>query len=714
MRFLNKYILLFLLLIFAVSGNAQNSDNNLLIPYLKNDKWGLCDAKKSVKIKPQFDELFSINPYFLAIKNEQQEILDSKGKTIASDYLFATTIDKDSYLFFKQAPVHSVSDISVYCNFTRYTTSYYLYKLQNNKLTKLTEGTIDAMVKLLPHLNKKNAPSFYVITENGLMGIYDIVKQQFLIEPKYKHIHIPEGNYIIAYNDFNDLEIKHYNGSSLPKNKSYMNKNIIEILDNGYYVVIPEGENVKKHANYKRDLRTPEGKTVIENGLNMRVLKGIDMIQCQIESTLKGNERLSNYYDFQGNLLLSEIREYKMSSPNLLGIFGKGYDNLIGLYNYKTQKMVWKNDFPETPKVKLVHHSDFGFSEIEVDTTFYYFDDKGNNLVKTGGYNRYYNRYKKAKTIKILPSYRDFENPYKYKYFTAIRSSEKQPFVIYDENYRKMENMQDFLGNFDSKIYAFKEHDKWKLGNFDGLVLPEQYDSITFTKTDHNFRLYKNGTSQIYLKKAKKLIPAYDYDDAIGYEHHDYYLGIKYLENLKRGQDHRFYKYLKCRVDLIDNNGNVVYSFTNNPEIGIKYTLTKTNQIIEYPDDNKYFYFRIHDTKTKEVINTKERFLRFESYKDMPVVAVLANDNVRDDGKKGLWNINKQEWIIPLSTESKSYQSNEMDFHNQNDTLKTLALTEITDNPEYYKNRSIFSSPEPQRFYTIIGYIGIDGTFYAD
>ncbi|HLW62502.1 MAG TPA: hypothetical protein VKY33_03795, partial [Flavobacterium sp.] len=115
---------------------------------------------------------------------------------------------------------------------------------------------------------------------------------------------------------------------------------------------------------------------------------------------------------------------------------------------------------------------------------------------------------------------------------------------------------------------------------------------------------------------------------------------------------------------------------------------------------------------TKEVINMKERFLRFENYKDMPVVAILASDNVRDDGKKGLWNINKQEWLIPLSTESKSYQSNEVDFHNQNDTLKTLALTEITDNPEYYK--SSFFSNEPQRFYTIIGYIGIDGTFYAD
>lgn len=710
MRFSNKYILLFLLLIFAVSGNAQNSDNNLLIPYLKNDKWGLSFKDKSIKITPQYDVIAIIHPYFLAQKEEELFVLNSEGTVLSSDFYYIGEIDQEqSYLFFK---LHNNTDsLSVSGKFIQYNSSFHLYKLENNHFTLLIDLPSNAVVNKTPSIGRKVLPNLYIITKNGLHGVYDVKNENVLVEPKYKHLHIPEGNYIIAYNDAEDMEIRHINGSTLPKNKAYINHDISEILDNGYFITTSEGEVPKKYANYKRDLRTPEGKTVIGNGY-IEVLKNIGMIRCQVESTLKGNERLSNYYDFQGNLLLSEIREYKKSSPNLLGIFGKGYDNLIGLYNYKTRKMVWKNDFPETPKVKLVHHSDFGFSEIEVDTTFYYFDDKGNNLMKTGGYNRYYNRYKKAKTIKILPSYRDFENPYKYKYFTAIRSSEKQPFVIYDENYRKMENMQDFLGNFDSKIYAFKEYDKWKLGNFDGLVLPEQYDSITFTKTDRNFRLYKNGTSQIYLKKAKKLIPAYDYDDAIGYEHHDYYLGIKYLENLKRGQDHRFYKYLKCRVDLIDDNGNVVYSFTNNPEIGLKYTLTKTNQIIEYPDDNKYFYFRIHDTKTKEVINMKERFLRFENYKDMPVVAILASDNVRDDGKKGLWNINKQEWIIPLSTESKSYQSNEMEFHNQSDTLETIALTEITDNPEYYK--SGFFSNEPQRFYTIIGYIGIDGTFYAD
>lgn len=710
----NKISIFIVCTLFFINGNSQNvNKNDLLIPYYKNNKWGLSNIKKTVKIEPKFGELFYIPPYFLVDKNEKQDILDSNGKSISSDYLYVQAIGKDSYLFFKKAPTHIASNVSAYYNFAQYTTSYYLYKLENNKLTKLTEGTTDAFFKLSPYLNRKTS-NLYVITQDDLMGIYDISKQKYLIDPKYKNIHIPEGNHIIAYNDSNNMEIKHINGSLLPKNKSYINKNIAQILDNGYYIVTPENESPKKYGNYKRDLQTPDGKTVIEGGLNMKVLTDIDMIQCQIESTIKGNEQLYNYYDLQGNLLLSEIREYKMSSPNLMAVFGKGYDNLVGLYNYKSRKMVWENDFPKTSKVKFYVNYDFGVTQIEVDTTFHYIDDKGKSLMNISGYRRYNSQYKKAKTLKITPQYNP-EDPYKYKYLTALRDSEDKPFAIYDENYKKVENMQEFLGNSRTETYAFKEYDKWKLADFDGLVLPEQYDSITFTKTDYNFRLYKNGKSQIYLKKLKKLLPAYDYDDAIGYEHHNYYLGIKYLENLKRGQDYRFYKYLKCQVDLIDDKGNVIYSFVNTPEIGIKYALTKTNQIIEYPEDNKYFHFRVHDTKSKKIKNIKERILRFESYKDMPVLAVLGSDNIVDDKLRGLWNINKHEWIRNLSKESKTYQSHEIDFNNKKETLKTLSITEVTDNPDYWKNRSaLFFEEPPQRFYNIIGYISIDGTFYAE
>lgn len=699
---------------FGLFVNAQPSlKNNILIPYYQNNEWGLSLKDKSVKVIPQYDAIVCIYPYFLAQKDDVIEILNDKGKSIGKDYLYVGEIKKDtSYLFIKESTNPSETYILEGNNILRYENSFYLYKLENNKFKKLTDETSDAIIVKIRN-GRAITPNLFFVTKNGLTGVYDVVKERYLIEPKYKNFRIPNGDYIIAYNSENDLEIKHKTGTLLPKNPSYLNNEITEILDNGYYIVSLEGQkNLNGYGNHRWDLRTPEGKTVINGGLNMRVLKDIGMIRCPIENTLKENKPLYNYYDLQGNLLLSEIRDYKMSSPNLIGIFGKGYDNLIGLYNYKSRKMVWENNFPETSKVKLIHNSDFGFSQIEVDTTFYYFDDKGNNIAKTGGYNRHYNRYKMAKTIKVSAPYNP-DNPFKYKYFTALRNSEKKPFVIYDENYQKVENMQDFLGNFNQNIYAFKENNKWKLADFDGLVLSEQYDSITFTKTEYNFRLYKDGKSQIYLKKAKKLIPAYDYDDAIGYEHHDYYLGIKYLEKLRRGDDYRGYKYLKCQVDLIDNKGNVVYSFINDPEIGIKYALTKTNQIIEYPDDNKYFYFRIHNTKTKEIKDIKERFLYFESYKDMPVVAVLASESIVDDGKKGLWNINKEEWIRPLKKESITYQSQEIDFLYQKEKLNALSLIEVTDNPEYYKNPSFFSG-EPQRFYTIMGYIGIDGTFYVD
>lgn len=686
-------------------------NKKVLVPYLKNNEWGLSNLDKKIVVTPKYNEITYINPYFLARKDSLIKVLNSEGKLIGSDFIFLTTIQpKNIYLFIKEAPIHNKSNTSGDYHLARYATSFYLYKLKNNKFSQLTNGTSDALLIENINTNRKTANLFFV-TANNLTGVYDVQNEKYLINPKYKNFHIPEGNFIIAYNNENDLEVRNKNGSLLSQNTNYVNKNITKILDNGYYVTVPNGEDPKTSINYKRNLLTPEGKIVIKEGLNMRVLEVIDMIQCQIESTIKEHEKLYNYYDLQGNLLLSEIKEYQISSPNLLGIYGKGYNNLIGLYNYKTREMVWKNDFKENSKVKLEHHYDFGFSELDVDTTFYYFDDKGNNLMKVGGYNRHYNRYKKAKTIKITPPYNP-EDPFKYRYLTALRNSEEKPFEIYNEKYQKVDNIQDFLGNSSTETYAFKENNKWKLGNFDGLVFKEQYDSITFTKTDFNFRLYKNGKSQIYLKKAKKLIPAFDYDEAIGYEHYNYYLGIKYLEKLKHWQDYRNYDQLKCKIDLIDSKGNIIYTFINTPEIGLKYALTKTNQIIEYPEDNKYFHFRIHNTKTKEIKDIKERILYLENYKDMPVVAILASDNIVDDNTRGLWNINKNEWLRTLTKESITYQSQEVEFTNNKEIVETLALIEIKDNPNY--KQDFFFAEEPRRIRKIIGYISIDGTFFAE
>ncbi|MBA5791812.1 hypothetical protein H1R17_11355 [Flavobacterium sp. xlx-214] len=704
-----KILLLSILISFKTI--AQKHKTDILVPYFKNNKWGLVTDSKTVKIPPKYDALIYIHPYYLAQKDSITDILDINGKSIGKNYLYVGEIKKDkSYLFIENASIHAQSNIYGENSINQYDSSFYLYKLENNQFTKLTDATSDALLANIRN-GRLITPNFFFVTKNGLSGVYDIVKERYLIEPKYKNFHVPKGNYIIAYNDEKNIVIKHQNGTTLAKNASYLNKNIIEILDNGYCIITPEDQNPKKTVHHKLDLVSPEGKTVIKNGLNMRVLTDIGMIICQNETTLKEYERLYNYYDLKGNLLLTDVSEHKMSSPNLLGIFGKEYDKLNGLYNYKTRKMVWENSFTEKEKVRLVHHFDFGFSQIEVDTTFFFINDQGTNVMSIGGYNRSYNLYNRAKTIKISPPYNP-EDPFKYKYLTALRTSEKKPFVIYDENYKKAENIQEFLGNSDQNIYAFKEFDKWKLADFDGLVLSDKYDSITYTKTDHNFRLYKNGQSQIYLRKAKKLIPVFDYDDAIGYEHHNYYLGIKYLEKLKRGDDYRSYKYLKCQVDLIDTKGNIIYSFNNDPDISISYALTATNQIVEYPEDNKYFHFRIHNTKTKEIKTMKERILSFENYKDMPVLVNLASDNIVDDHKRGLWNINKYEWIRTLTKENISYQSQEIDFYNEKERLNTLSLIEVKDNPDYKPD--IFLREKSRRINTIIGYINIDGTFYTE
>ncbi|WP_430612589.1 hypothetical protein [Flavobacterium sp. JP2137] len=705
-HFLSAAILGLFLLVSFSAFSQKSKQSSVLIPYNQDGKWGLSRTDKSFVIAPQYDELTYHAPYFFARKGEQRDILSADGAVIGSFDLLIGAIDENRFLIFKEAATPVPSDIfSNRRTFQQYETSFLLYKLENDQLTLLSEASNDAYL-LMPAADKTKIPQLYVLTKNGLSGVYDVAAERFLIEPAYKHLHFPLGNVIIAFNEADDMVVKHRDGTTLPTSIWYAKRELMEVLDNGYFTTVVAGADPAKVPtyNYKLDFRTPDGTIKIKEGNDLKVKPEIDMLVC--ETIDSDGNHLNNLYDLEGNLLLADVLEYDNYYPNLLHVYGAGYENFLGLYNYKKRKMVWKNDFPKTAKVKI--ETRYGIPKIAVDTTTYFIDDQGRTLMRIGQHSSYFARVLELmKTIKVYRN-SSAQAPYKEKKYTAFRDSKEQPFAIYDENYRKVTTMDEYLSNIDGEIIAFRKGNNWGLSDVDQNLVPVQYDSITYSNVYYNFRLYKDGKAQLYLKDAKKILPAEGYDDGIAYRDHNFFLGIKYERNAGFDLNPISYKYLKCQVDLLDDKGKVLYSFKKTSDLKIDFALTASNQIIAFSEDNQYTHFFIHDTQTKKITEVSDRFAGFERLNGRPVIATFYTDKGQE-----VWNINTWERIKTLNESRGLYKSKSVLFQNGAVQLPALALIEVVErpNPEYERN---FFANQRTRTETVIGYMSVNGTFYGN
>lgn|GEM_PF-2498208 len=724
------------LFLFSNRLSAQEK-SDVLIPYLKNGKWGLCTKDKAIKVIPIYDNVNLEAPYFFAVKNNAIKALDLQGRVIDSFQQFLR-LGKDSFLCFSFSGNYDSSAIFTNNpNLMQFDTSFNVRLLHDNKSIRFVDGTVDALitVKSISPINQSES-DFLFVNHNGKTGLYDIRENYFAILPKYTKYHVINDNIVIAQDENGQMETWDLTVGKLKNNSNYLDENVTEIWSNGNYVRAASGQGEKSWSSiqFKWDLLAPSGKVLLSacQSLNANAETGI--ISCI--DTLNSSFTPYSLYDFNGKLLLKGVRKFDYDFKNLLSIYGPGYEQFIGLYNFKLHKFVWENNYPASVKVKLFR--DMPLPRIEVDTMTYFIDDQGNKLLTLGNYNRYY-----AKAFQLMKNVNIYKpkmgnQTFKEQKYTAIRPNINVPFSIYDENYRKIEKMDDFLGNDNQVLYAFKKNKKWGLANWDSVIIQPIYDSIRITKSYRNFLMTKDNRRYIYLSKVKKLLPADGYDDAIGYSGHNCFLGIKYLDTFKRGEDWRWAKQLKCRLDLMDSTGKVLYSTVVNPEFNLDYALTKNNKIIELAEDNRYNYFYVYDPSEDTTVRIEKKFAGFETFQDLPVVIKFRNK----DGSLELLNANDLkpinykvgQFVFPDSASKKSaaffsdfqdngdltsFSSRPVQFSNGSDTLNCLALMQNTKtpNPDYLNPKVLFTSQFSSPFnreHKVIGYISVDGVLYVD
>lgn len=701
------------LFLFSNRVSAQDKQD-VLIPYLKNGKWGLCTKEKVIKVISIYDNLNLEVPYYFAVENNAIKALDSQGRVVDSFQQFLR-LGEDSFLCFRFSSHYDSSAIFTNNpNLMQFDTSFNVHLLHDNKSIRFVDGTVDALiaVKSISLINQSK-PDFLFVNQNGKTGLYDIRKNHFLISPKYTKYHVINDNIVIAQDENGQMETWDLTFGKLKNNPNYLNENVTEIWSNGNYVRPTSGQSEKSRNSirYKWDLVASTGKVLLSACQNLKANTETGIISCV--DSINSNGEIYSLYDFNGKFLMKNVRKFKQDFTNLLSIYGLGYEQFVGLYNIKTKRFVWKNNNPDSVRVKLF--TDMPIPKIEVDTITYFVNDQGKILDSYSNYRlNYVDAIQLAKTIQVFKPKSDFE-PYREDKFVAIRANKKLTFQIYDEGYEKVDKMDDFLGNSSKGIYAFKKDGKWGFADIDHVIYPPEYDSVQLTQSYRNFLMTKNGMNYIYLPKANKILPATGYDDAIAYADHNYYLGIKYLDTLKRGENWSTCKRLKTRLDLIDSVGNVVYSKILKPEFNLDYALTKNNKIIERAEDSRYNYFYIYDPSKDTAVQIEKKFAGFESFQDLPVLLKFYNE----DGNIDILIANSLLPIQHGNGERVFFTSEPVQFRNNKDTVNCIKLIEISEkeNPDYLK--ILVNAPEKSmnpwiRTEKVIGYISIDGVLYVD
>lgn len=87
--------------------------NNLLIPYLKDNKWGFCDYNKNIVIQNSFDDVNFFTKYDLAVVecDKKEFIINKKGLGISKSYDYIS-IKNDKIAIIKEQNKYSVINLN--------------------------------------------------------------------------------------------------------------------------------------------------------------------------------------------------------------------------------------------------------------------------------------------------------------------------------------------------------------------------------------------------------------------------------------------------------------------------------------------------------------------------------------------------------------------------------------------------------------------------
>ncbi|GEM_PF-1633069 len=706
-----------ILLLLSLCTLLHSNAGEALIPYRKSAKWGLCTKGKKIIIPATYKEISFLPPYYFATDaNDKLLIFDLDGKKLGSCDDFEWVNGTDSFLVWSETELISEDNISApfRAQFSAYEKGYDLYLLHKNSLSKLTEGTVVAsLVSPGDKAFDKVQPDVFFVVKGNKTGVYHLARNTWIIPPAYDHFIVPEGNRIIAFNEGEAIKVFDYDGKECPANPHYKDTNICQIFDDGNFLRIspdtpdtafPKG---KKRAKAAFEIVAATGNILQHNLTGVEVLPKYQLILAG--TTASGYTR--NLYNSQGKLLLADARIAGTYNEHILA-FNDQNNRLKTIYSAKTKDFVWQNIFPDD--ISISFDSD-AFPGIKTVDSYFVLDDAGKVLMS-------YDRRKESafmakRTYQVI--YEKQDGTTAVQKFLALRPSKNEKLRYYDQQYRELKDIDSMLPARGSVI-AYSKNGKWVVADHLLQPLTEAFDSARYTYSYENFMLFKEGKQYIYLVKARRLLPATGYDDAVGYAHHNTFLGLKYGTALAPNQSNELYTSTNCQIDLLDAGGKVHYSLRNNDQayFNIDYQLTANNLIVATGGSSRLRYSEITDPKNpaKKLEQPAGLLTDKPDYHEMPVLFNWYDPELKKT------KILTAASFSPVPFEKSGtedldnrlfYRYAPKDFVNGNNIIRCIEVTEIREksNPDYR-----MAGPAQRRIRTeiIIGYISLDGVCYFD
>ncbi len=706
-----KYIVLLLLSLCTWNSYAGEA----LIPYRQGAKWGLCTKARKIIIPATYKEISFLPPYYFATDAiDKVMIFDLDGKKLGSCDDFERVTGTDSFLVWRETELIPKDNISApfRLHFSAYEKGYDLFLLHKNNLSRLTDGTITGS---FAHPGRQGFTmtkhNIFFVTKNEKTGVYHLNRNSWIIPPQYDSFIVPEGERIIAYHANGTIKTFGYNGQEFPANRYYKDSNIYQIFDNGNFLRaatnVP-GTTLPQYAKIRKgifEIVSAEGKVLQDNLTGISVLPANQLIYAG-KGTSNG---AGNLYNSQGQLIMEQVVGTNMSKEGLLA-FNDSKGRLKTLYSEKNRDFIWNNTFPDHISVSP---DGYMFPGISAGDSFFVLDDAGKVLMS-------YDRRKQSPFM--LKREGQLQHKTTTRYYLALRNNTDEKFRYYDEQYRELKDIDSILFPVsNASVLAYRKKGKWIVADHNLQALTEAFDSARYTYSYKNFMLFKEGQQYIYLVNAQKLLPVTGYDDAVGYAHHDAFLGLKYGTVLPANQSKSLYTSANCQVDLLDAKGKVQYSMHNNEQayFDIEFQLSANNLIIATGGDSRIQYFKITDptNPAKKFERSAGYFNAVKDYQGMPVLLTWYNP---DDKTSEILTATSFS-PVPLEKSKTDELDNRLfyryapkDFVNGSNIIRTIEVTEIREkrNPNY--RTTYLGQGERVRTEIVIGYISLDGTCYFD
>jgi|GEM_PF-7023570 len=722
-----KLLLVLLIVVQSIFVFGQSTKtNDLLLPFKKDSLWGLSKPDKQIIVAPQYSYINYEHPYYFAGSNKENriDVFDLKGNKLDTCQIYIA-MDSVSFILFKRtalpftAQVDWVnpmnrSDFSNQSLMRIMDSNFLIFKLNSNKTVLVTEGVVRQVsfktsTENIPAKNVFKA----VIDLKGKAGVFDLIENKYIINPKYAHIKFIPPSTIVAFNDSNDILVTNIFGEKIKANKNYILACYIEPLS-GRYIVEQKMEpdditRVHTSRQYHYEYRDRKNNIIIpfhNNWVFDTHHTPPDYIKKTWDTT-KGILARHELYDLNGKKTNNDIglmeqlqckHVYEIRRINR----EKRKDELIGFYNTQLKKYIWESVDSINDKNGYSTSYSSGLPIIKTKNKVYILDDKGNNLndflKKNTAITKDINDGKFEKIVSGDVS----ENRFAHFYLLG-NTKRGNSFFVFDENFKFHPDISDINSVYPGTTMACKVKGKW--GIYDAQlkeIIPPVYEQLI---QDSKHYILKKDSLYYYFESTNlRLTRITKYKNSSDYKVND--LWMVAVENNKKSNSTLRKENDSTSFLLIDSNDNIKYQL-NRASYGREYRLTANGQLLEYS-----YHYQL-PTVLIDFITKKEKVLPYSIDKitennDAPAVTIV----VKKEGQYGLASAIDFTLLDNFHVENEGYFSYSTSFENAEGKRKEVVYIEkigkriVPDNPMDFMNNN-----EPNER-TILGIVSYDGEKY--